>query len=141
MEELIIRKLNCNIPWSTTKVRELKNCTSPTDFQDYFKTVVESQSEILRLPSKCKHSIWRAQHYDEVLYEGSNKIVIGLMTSTKKVTRYFNLWTFKLLVFWVRHMNILILRLSLKKRLSFTQQDISLGQLVVTWDSFWVEAC
>ena len=86
MEELVIRKLNCNIPWSLAKVEGLEDCTN---FEEYFKINIESQNEIIKLPRKCEHGVWTAQHYDEVLYNGTNEIEVGLMASTKKVPKLF----------------------------------------------------
>ena len=55
IEEIVIRQVGCNLPWSHLKLDGLKTCTSEVDFDNYFTELEKSQEKIMTKSKKCKY--------------------------------------------------------------------------------------
>ena len=79
IEEIVIRQVGCNLPWSQFELEGLKTCQSELDFENYFTELEKSQEEILTKSKKCKYIAWHALHYDDETYEGNSELEIELL--------------------------------------------------------------
>ena len=92
IEEIVIRQVGCNLPWSHLKLDGLKTCTSEVDFDNYFAELEKSQEKIMTKSKKCKYIAWHALHYDDETFEGNNELEIELLGLRNEVSSQTIFW-------------------------------------------------
>ena len=74
MEELLLTKLKCNLPWSSNLNKDLHTCKSEEEFELYLRALDQLQLQFQETAQKCIFFKWNLKHYDnrdETLVNGS----------------------------------------------------------------------
>ena len=87
MVKLVSVAANCSVPWNQIKIHNLKDCSSPSDFLNYLKSLESLQNKIKYAPKKCTFSSWTSHPFHEIEYEmsGETQIFLSLLLPGGKV--------------------------------------------------------
>ena len=83
MMELLSWNINCSVPWSTFKIKELEECKAVKDFDKYLTAIYQLQKDFKNIREKCNVKSWKAFPMFENPYQGNTSILYGIILNKK----------------------------------------------------------
>ena len=80
---LISEHINCSLPWSPFKVKDLQECNDENEFRNYLKALDHLQKQLKNIETKCVYKSWKTFPITENPRQGNTSLYYAVLMSNE----------------------------------------------------------